>query len=349
MIDFSNVRLKELVTHYIGNASREEHCRFSDATTIVDELSEPFLLDYFIKRLKVDELNRFRHSVELDMNEVYRKVKEGFDKLGEDWIKISRDLGQMLFDGTNHPNIKSGELNVAYFEDILIEDELVDGIGIFKSEVELPFIKMVDNKSDVKYRISHDYGYDVGGLDKGFLVLNTEAADGYVCMLFDGNKGQEEARFWKDDFLGLAPLENAYFQTTELMKLTKQFVSEELPGNFNVGKADQIDLLNRSADYFKNVEAYDNQEFVNEVFEDDNVKSAFKGYQKEYADIVEMDIPDKFELSNRAVKRHSKVFKSVLKLDKNFHIYIHGDRSKIEKGFEDDGRKYYKVYYDEET
>jgi len=39
----------------------------------------------------------------------------------------------------------------------------------------------------------------------------------------------------------------------------------------------------------------------------------------------------------------------VLKLDKNFHIYIHGDRNLIEQGEEPDGRKFYKIYYEEES
>ena len=46
--------------------------------------------------------------------------------------------------------------------------------------------------------------------------------------------------------------------------------------------------------------------------------------------------------------KQEKSFKSVLKLDKNFHIYIHGDRQLIEKGTDADGRKFYKVYYDKE-
>ena len=39
----------------------------------------------------------------------------------------------------------------------------------------------------------------------------------------------------------------------------------------------------------------------------------------------------------------------MLKLDKNFHIYIHGDKDLIEKGYDQTtGKKYYKIYYDEE-
>jgi translation initiation factor 2A len=39
----------------------------------------------------------------------------------------------------------------------------------------------------------------------------------------------------------------------------------------------------------------------------------------------------------------------VKELDKNFHIYIHGDRTKIEQGVDENGRKFYKIYYDQEA
>lgn len=40
--------------------------------------------------------------------------------------------------------------------------------------------------------------------------------------------------------------------------------------------------------------------------------------------------------------------KRVIKLDKNFDIYIHGNSELIERG-EDNKGKYYKVYYNEES
>lgn len=40
--------------------------------------------------------------------------------------------------------------------------------------------------------------------------------------------------------------------------------------------------------------------------------------------------------------------KCVIKLDKNFHVYIHGDRNLIENGADDRG-KFVKIYYNEAT
>jgi hypothetical protein len=61
-----------------------------------------------------------------------------------------------------------------------------------------------------------------------------------------------------------------------------------------------------------------------------------------------LDISDSFDISSQAVKKQARIFKSVLKLDKNFHIYIHGNRNLIEQGVEEDGRKFYKIYFKEE-
>ena len=47
-------------------------------------------------------------------------------------------------------------------------------------------------------------------------------------------------------------------------------------------------------------------------------------------------------------KKYKISYAILIKLDKNFHIYIHGDRQLIEQGVEKDGRKFYKIYYDEE-
>jgi hypothetical protein len=59
---------------------------------------------------------------------------------------------------------------------------------------------------------------------------------------------------------------------------------------------------------------------------------------------------DEFDIHLSAVKKQSKVFKSVLKLDKNFHVYIHGRRDLIERGYDElSGKHFYKIYFEEES
>lgn len=126
-------------------------------------------------------------------------------------------------------------------------------------------------------------------------------------------------------------------------------MTKQLSEEFDVSKADKIDLLNRSVEYFKSHDTFEKDNFVEEVFDNPEMIKSFKIFDEQYRENKNVDISDNFEISSQAVKKQSRVFKSVLKLDKNFHVYIHGNKNLIEKGVENDGRKYYKIYFEEET
>ena len=54
-------------------------------------------------------------------------------------------------------------------------------------------------------------------------------------------------------------------------------------------------------------------------------------------------------ISEGAVKKQSRMFRSVIKLDKNFHVYVHGNSKFIEKGFDDEANmQYYRLFFREE-
>ena len=77
--------------------------------------------------------------------------------------------------------------------------------------------------------------------------------------------------------------------------------------------------------------------------------NSFQRFEDDFAVTNDLEFPEQFGISTKAVKKQAKVFKSVLKLDKNFHVYIHGDKSLIEKGFDEKtGKNFYKIYFDEE-
>jgi hypothetical protein len=106
--------------------------------------------------------------------------------------------------------------------------------------------------------------------------------------------------------------------------------------------------LNKSVKFFKENDNFDIEEFTNEVMEYSDVIEKFNQFKSHYQEEHELEIADHFTISESAVKKQSRILKSVIKLDKNFHIYIHGDRNLIEQG-EDTKGKFYKVYYQEEN
>ena len=133
------------------------------------------------------------------------------------------------------------------------------------------------------------------------------------------------------------------------MEVCKTFVSKELPKQFEVSKADQADMLNKSVNYFKENEQFDVDAFGSEVMEQPEVVESFKSYKQSYQQDHDLEIQDSFDISQDAVKKKSRSLKSVIKLDRNFHIYVHGNRKLIEQGEDDNGRKYYKIYYEQEA
>jgi hypothetical protein len=82
---------------------------------------------------------------------------------------------------------------------------------------------------------------------------------------------------------------------------------------------------------------------------DPNIIESFRNFDSHYRQENDIQLDDSFAISAQAVKKQARVFKSVLKLDKNFHIYIHGNREMIEHGVDENGRKYYKIYYENES
>lgn len=338
--------IKHISLHNVGNKLNEEAIVFSKAPMQVDEDMKEILIDFFLTAFKSDEYYRFYHDVELSLNEVYTYVSEIFKK-PESLHKHAENLAKHLYNQSLHPKIKGGEFYVVYFTDCNLKGETVDVVGLFKSENKDTFLEIIPVTDG--FDIESSEGINIHKLDKGCLIFNTKGENGYVLSIVDNTNKGSEAQYWKDDFLSVLILNNEFHQTNQFLGITKNYVTKQMDEDFEISKADKIDLLNRSVEYFKKHDQFDKQEFEEEVLVANNVIESFRKFDQTYRDEYEVELADNFEISAQAVKKQARVFKSVLKLDKNFHIYIHGDRELIEQGVEQDGRKYYKIYYHNES
>ncbi len=348
MFTIDHCLIQKVVVHHVGNSTNGEGLNCSKALQDVsDDTLQALLKRFFLQPFTNPEFYSFTFSNEdFTLNPLFNFCGEIFDKQSV-FLKNSAHIAKHLYIESRHPQIKAGDLFVAYFTDILLDGEPVDAIGIFKSENRQPFLKVEQGDDDVKF-IQED-GINIDKLDKGCLIFNKDVETGFrICMVDKSNKSVE-AQFWKDEFLHLRPLNDNYHHTKQFLDVTRTFVTNQLSDQFEVSKADKIDLLNRSVAYFKKNESFDKAEFEKEVFQDAGVIKAFQNFNEQYSEEHEFDIAEQFDISQQAVKKQARVFKSVLKLDKNFHIYIHGDRELIEHGTEKDGRKFYKIYYKEES
>ena len=347
MISTSETTLEQLALHYIGNKNREETLLLSDTAITPDEQLQKIIQTYFLTPFKWDEFYNLFHEESLDLNEVYAAVTGIFDD-PDSLPEQSKLLARHLYEQTNHPNIKEGEFYVAFFKDVLIEDELVSAVGLFKSEHRDTYLKINENNGNLF--INHDEGIDIHKLDKGCLIFNTEKEKGYLTAIVDNINKREEAVYWRENFLNVIPRNDNYNQTKNALNLCREYVTRQLPSEFEVNKADQADLLNRSVNYFKEKETFNFDEFSEEILQQPEAIQSFKDFKTTYQEEYAFPENNEFSISAPAVKKQQKVFKSVIKLDKNFHVYVHGNKQWIEKGFDEAaGMHYYKLYYNEES
>jgi hypothetical protein len=350
MIASFEASLAQLSIHRVGNKLLDEFYVLSDEPVALDnEILNKLLMQYFLAPFeKVNEVYRFMHSSELQLNELFHFAGEIFDNPSR-FHDTGQQITKYLFDLTNHPKIKAGELYIALFKDVQLEGELLDVIGIFKSETKETYLKLYPDKGGFNLEYEEN-GININKLDKGCLIFNTEKEEGYKVLVIDQTNRSGEAVYWKDDFLKLKIRNDSFNQTNNTLSIYKNFVTQKIDDEFELSKADKIDLLNKSMKYFKDNDTFDLDEFSNEVIGNPQAIESFKTYKQQYEQDHETEIGATFDISDAAVKKQGRVYKSVLKLDKNFHIYIHGNKELIEKCFDDDkAMNYYKVYFKEEA
>lgn len=119
--------------------------------------------------------------------------------------------------------------------------------------------------------------------------------------------------------------------------------------NADITKIEAADMLNKSLIFFKQNESFNMEKFAHEVMGDSAIAKDFKVFRDNYQKENNLAIKDEFNISSQIVKKRGVKFKQLIKLDKNFEIQIHANSELIEKGVEMDGRKYYKIYYNEEN
>ena len=335
--------IQNMVLHFVGNKQADDGVICSKSLLSTNDEMRNILHEYFLQVFLAEEQFHFIHETDLKYNEVYGMVSEIFDDPESLYIN-SVKLAKHLYEKSDHPKIKAGEFYVVHFTDCSIGGNHCDAIGLFKSENKDTFLRVWTSEEGLD--LTPEQGINTKKLDKGCLIYNLERENGFLVTIVD-NTNRSDAHFWTDEFLHVFQKANEYFHTSTVLSITKSFVTKELPQQFEVSKADQADLLNRSVAFFKEKETFDMDEFTNEVMEQPAVIESFHKFKNDYAQREDIELADNFEINGTAVKKQARAFKSVIKLDKNFHIYIHGDRDLIEQG-EDEKGKYYKVYYNKE-
>ncbi len=348
MINSFEAKIQALSIHQVGNKNEEEGVQQSEESiTIQDETLHELLLHYFFSHFEQPEFYAFTFSDDdILLNPLYKyatTIFEDASTLHDQSISIAKHL----YERSIHPNIKSGDLIVSLVKEVMIDDEIVDAICIFKSELKDAFLQLKNNEGH--FAIDYDKGINIEKLDKGAIILNTEKEDGYKICVIDRSNRFKEAMYWKDEFLKVKSRSDNYHATKNFIQMTKSFVKDRLKPLDEVDQADVAGIMHRSKEFFKHQESFEQDNYEKFILQNEEYVADFQEYKLDYQSERSVELPEEFDISQEAFKKSSRVFRSVIKLDKNFHIYVHGNRNMIEKGEETDGRKFYKMYYEKES
>lgn len=344
MISAVETKICNVVLHKVGNKLRDENYLLSNKQLHHYETIKDDLINYFVLPFTSDEYYQLYNDSGIEYNVVYGATNIIFDN-PESLYEQSVNLAKHLYEQSTHPKIKGGEFYTVYFKDCLLDGETVDAVGLFKSENKDTFLKVL--REGGNFNLESEQGINIKKLDKGCLIFNKDRENGYVVAVVDNTNRGVEAQYWIDDFLHVRQRKDEYANTENVMAMAKQFITKELPKEFVVPKADQIDLLNRSLQFFKEKDSFDMEEFANEVIEQPEVIESFKSYKKSYEEEHATEIDDSFTISQHAFKKQQRSYKRIIRLDKKIQIIIDGNRDHVEQG-EDEKGKYYKVYYNTE-
>lgn len=349
-IHVDEVTMTKLVLHKVGNKSQDEGIRIAKHLfNLTDDLLE-VLMSYFLSGFKLEEVYEFNHEVDLSMNEIYTFCTYIFDNPEDNFYDQSINILKHLYDKSNHVKVKGGELYVAYFKDCVVDDELIDAIGIFKAENKDTYLKLKLDE-DEEWTLDFEQGTDIAKLDKGCLIFNTQAETGYKVVSVDLKSS--DAKYWKDEFLTITQVQDNRFQTKAFLDLCKEFGKSAFKEE---DKHERVDFLNRSKDYFEHYKDFDEQEFKEVIFEENFDRiDAFEAKKQDFQERlgIEDTAEEGFSIDKNVVKKAKRGFKNNIELDTQMEIKILSSEAQaegyLERGYDDEkGMKYYKIYFNNE-
>lgn len=328
---------------YLGKILADGYFKNETLQTLDEDLRD-VLTVFFLKPIKPGNAFRFRHEISLDYNAAYQCCKTIFED-STAFLEQSQQLLKLLYSVSENQNIIEGEFYAAYFDRVTYKGHYVKAIGIFKSESKDPFLTIGHQQKDLT--MERQEGISIHNIHKGAVIYEVLDEPGFEVSIFDKNNNQNPARFWVDDFLNVQIVADQFYQTEHVLKLCKDFAQK---GECELDGVSKADLLNRTMDYFKTQENFSLQQFEAEVLQEEEVMQSFYNHREKFmekAGVTELD--ENFEISLPAIQKAKKYIRSVIKLDKNFHLYVHGRRDLVERGFDEEKEmNFYKVYFKEE-
>lgn len=364
-IRFTSAAVTRLVLAKVGHPQRDEPLQTSKQVFEVAEEDQSALTALFLKAFKNLAGYRFHHHSSLDQHEMNACSKAIFES-PEGLLEKGCDIAKRLYSKSNHPNIKSGDLCIAFVEGIEVNGELVNGLCILKSESVVPFLSISTKDGDL--HLHTEQGINPEKIDKGCLILNFHPHKGYHVLTFD--RSGSDSRFWVRDFLGVVAVTDSPFLTNKFTNMAVAFAKEEEKAKKQLKKEQKSEEQEAPEDdtppwetasaakdaitYFEEKEQFSLQEFEEQVLRTPEAVEKFRKHKEKVEEEQGQRFDDSFEISKKDVSKAKKKISTVVKLDTGVEIhvkpgFVDQPEEVLERGFDEEkGMKFIKVYFNGE-
>ena len=345
MLNLYNTHIETLSIHRVGNKSRNESQFLSGQPFNLTDEIVPLMKEYFFRPFREKEENyfQFAHEVDLDYNEMFQFASEVFANPSS-LHDVSKKITNHLFEQSNHPHIKNGEVYVTYLTNVNIDNNVVDAIGVFKSEVQTDFLQFEEKGTTLEMILQQ--GINLSKLDKGCLIFNYKKEEGYKILSIDSNR--YDARYWLEHFLSVDAFQDENFITKKYLKFCQGFAKDVVfPAE---DKKQEVMFMNRSVNYFAKNDQFEESNFLNEVMENPNLIPEFRSYKVDKGEKYSIEDVTTFPIANSAVSDARKSIKNVINLDTHIQIkmdFINPESAEkfVEKGWDEEKQMYYYLVY----
>ena len=345
MINLFSTHIASLSIHRVGNKSRNEDIFLSSEPYKLEDELTPLMKEFFLKPFREKEENyfKFSHEADLEFHELHKMASTIFDN-PDNAHQVSRNIASHLYNQSEHPHIKSGEVYVAYLENVQLDNEKMDAIGIFKSELKQDFLQFSETETQLKALLKQ--GVSLNKLDKGCIIFNSNKDDGYKILSVDSNR--YDTKYWLESFLGVEALADDNFYTKKYLKFCQDFAKDVVfPAE---DKKEEVMFMNRAVNHFAKNDNFEETAFMNDVIDNPDLIPEFRHYKTEKAPKYSIEDLTSFPIANTAVSAARKKIKNVINLDTNIQIrmdFINPESAEkyVEKGWDEEKQMYYYLVY----
>lgn len=329
---FNVDKINLFITHFVGNKMKGEGLRFSGKIQDVNNV-EKLLIKLIERNFSYDEKFKFKINDTQKNNPVFSMISTIFND-DNSFLEQSKLIARYLYEKSDHPQIKSGELCVGKCEKLIYKEMSYPAVILIKSEIKDEFLKIVSIDDEII--IQPESGIGLDKIDKGCIIIKVEND----FLIFLTNKlVDNNIKYWNNDFLNTTPINNDFLLTKSYLDSAKKVIfNTDFENNLQ-----RVECLSKTINFFEE----------NDFFEEDLYKKHLNNEKiflkiKDFENSIGNQNVNNFKISQRIVNKNKRTMKKIIKLDNNFDILVKNDFSLIEKGRDNKG-EFYKLYYKSES